>query len=266
MSLTEAEASAAAALTDNIIGDFQKKGGYEHIPVVAEAAAAVAPQPVAATPVVVSSSPTPAAPAADAPPDAEIAPEVPSFEPDLSDELRALLETPDFEAEAEAEITAELEETDPNEYNGNPDQDKKLRALEKRNAWLESQVVAKSRKGWVEENLRAYPLLRTYAKDEVEGFDASSRRAFARQAAELNGRLEKIAKPMLDDIAKLKESLKGEGFLEGKADAKAAFGAPAGDVAGTGASAAHADRLAAAEESGDELTVLKVMLETTPLV
>lgn len=263
MSLTEAESQAAVGVADAILGDFAKKGGYEHVPPVAEAARAAAEAPVAATPEV-SSTPTPAAEAAEpaTPAETPVA-EIPSFEPDIPDDLQELLDTPDFDEEAAAEVAALVEE-DPNQYI-DTDQEKRIRALEKRNAWLEDQVVVKSRKNWVQENLRAYPLLRTYAQDEVEKIDATSRRGFAREAAALNSRLETIAKPMLADIAALKAGLKGEAYQEGKAEAKAAFGDPASELAATGPGADNAAKLAEAEKTGDLKQVFKVMLEAKPL-
>jgi len=274
LSTTEAEAQAVASLTDTIIGDFAKKGGYEHIPVVAEATAVEVPQPVAAAPVQVPNSPVPAAPAAPAPPappaapQTEIVPEVLSFTPDVPEDLQALIDEPDFEEEAAAEVAAKLQ-NQPDEYIDVQQQTAEL-AKDKRIAFLEAQLVAKSRKGWVAENLRAYPLLRTYAKDEVERIDATSRRAFAREAAALNGRLETIAKPMLEDIARLKAETRTEALAESKNEAKARWGNVPGDIGGVGPDTDHDARLAAAEaeaaRTGSTRDIMKVMLEKTPLV
>lgn len=267
MSTTEAESQAAASLAGLIVEDFAKKGGYEHIPAVAEAAST--PEPVAATSPVVSSTPTPAAAAAvETPAPAEVAAptDIPSFEPTIPDELQELLDTPDFEEEAAAEVAIEAEE---DEFL-DTDAAKKQRALEKRNAWLEQQLVQRSRGNWVAENLRAYPLLREYAKAEVEAIDATSRRSFARKASALNAQLEQIAKPMLADIASLKESLKTEAIQEGKQEAKQRWGNVPGDVAGASAGDQQAARLAVAEQNAEKTGSLRetfrVMLEQNPLV
>lgn len=263
MSLTEAESQAAAALTGSILGQLAEDG-YDK---AAELLGADAPaEPVAAAPAVVPSTPAPAAEAA-APPAPPAATEPPpSFEPDIPDDLRELLDTPDFDAEADAEVDAELEALSPDDFSVvDPDQAKRTRALEKRNAWLEERLVERSRGNWVAENLRAYPLLREYAKTEVEAINATSRRGFAREAAALNARLETIAKPMLADIAALRETLKMEAVAQGKTEAAQRWGNVPGDVPGAGASVEHAAELAAAEKTGDLKEVFKVMLKANPL-
>ncbi len=187
------------------------------------------PEVVAAAPAQVSSTSQTAAEAAPeaAAPEAEtVEPEIPSFEPDLPEDLAALLDEPDIDAEVEAEIAAEQNEYD---ENYDPDEARRIKKLEKRAAWLEGQLVAKSRSGWVAENLRAYPLLATYAADDVKAIQATSRRGFAREAAALNERYMRVLKPAIDDIAKAKAALKAEATDEARAEVAQAWGKPIGD-------------------------------------
>lgn len=221
---------------------------------------------VAAEPVV-PSQPTHIAKATDLPdtaatPTVEI-PEVDlDFKPRLNDDLQALLDEPDFDEEASLEVAAELEDGD-YEY-GDPEVAKQLRSLQKRNAHLESQLVAKSRKGWVAENLRAYPLLDKYAADQVQAIAATSRRAFAREAAKLNATYEKALAPALEEIAKAKAALKQQVVTEARDEVKRAWGTPAGDTLPAPAAEAQ-ERLANARKTGKLRDSLKVMLEEKPL-
>jgi hypothetical protein len=144
------------------------------------------------------------------------------FKPRLNDDLQALLDEPDFDEEAALEVAAELEDGE-YEY-GDPEVAKQLRSLQKRNAHLESQLVAKSRKGWVAENLRAYPLLDKYAADQVQAIAATSRRAFAREAAKLNATYEKALAPALEEITKAKAALKQQVVTEARDEVKRAWG------------------------------------------
>lgn len=245
-------AQAAAAVTADILGEFVTKHGDENAarmlhelegtatPDVAPAAqpvsipataAAAAPAPVTATPRV-DHDPEPE-PTDD--PDDLFA--LPSFDPVPDDELDRLLEEPDFDEEAAAEVQAAV---DAGEYDETVDLDAaaKIRAQEKRIQFLEQQIVKKSRKGWVEENLRKYPLLATYARDEVEKIDATSRRAFAREAAKLHDRFSAVAKPLLDDLAKAKAQIKTDATTEARQEVQAAWGKPAVDPAAPAAQAA----------------------------
>lgn len=254
MSVTETE--AAAALTNSILGQLAGDGYDKAAELLQANEPAV--QPVVAAPPVPSSPPA----VADATEPVAEPEALPSFEPDVPEDLQALIDEPDFDEEAAAEVAARLE-TAPDEYLDVEATTADL-SKDKRIAFLEAQLVAKSRKNWIAENLRAYPLLRTYAKDEVEKFTATSRRAFAREAAALNGRLETIAKPMLQDIAALKEGMKGEAIAEGKQEAKKRWGDAPGDVAGTGSAQDHAAELAAAEKTGKLRDIFKVMLKHNP--
>lgn len=213
---------AAAALVPGMVGEL-----VATVPGASDdqLAADLAAQGAAAAPEVVSSSQPQTAPAAAQAPVAapeSVVEEEFDVEPVISDELQALLDEPDFEEEATAEVEAEQE--DWNEDATDPEVAKRLKTLEKRNAWLEEQRVVSERKKWVAENLKAYPLLGRYAADEVGKIGATSRRAFARDAATLNARLTTILKPALDDIEEAKKQLRGEAAQEVRAEYKDAWG------------------------------------------
>lgn len=197
----------------------------------------------------------PSGPAQTAPAQAQAVPaetddewELPSFEPQLTDELRELLDEPDFEEEAALEVAAQVEDSD--DYIDD-EAAKRIKALEKKVEWQEAQLVRANKKKWVAENLRAYPLLATYAKDEVEKIAATSRRGFAREAATLNARFEKIAAPLVADIRKAKESLATEVRQEERQAVQAAWGEPVVGPANVAVEASGASSaMQAARKSG----------------
>lgn len=264
-SLTEEQQSSAAAVAEAILGKAAMNGN-EHAAEVLNAENRVEPVAVAAPEPPVPSRTTPAAEAVAVTEPAVEATAPVSYDPVIPEDLAALLNEPDFEEEAAAEIQAEAEET----FIENPDDAAKLRALEKRNAWLEERVVETSRKNWVAENLRAYPLLREYAKTEVEGIKATSRRGFAREAAALNTRLETIAKPMLADIRAAAATTRQEAVTEGREVARQRWGAPPGGESAVPGDAEYDARVAAAQKvtakTGDLKPLFREMLtEINPL-
>lgn len=226
----------------------------------------VAAVPMTAVPSVPASNDTtePAPPAT-----AEASPSEPfdftSFEPQLPPDLAELLEDepPDFEAEARAEIAAELRAAeDRDEYVEPVDTDlaARLRAAEKRNQFLEGRLVETNRSKWVQENLRAYPLLRDYAKDQVAAITATSRRGFAREAAKLNDQVASIAKPLLDNLKSQLAARGDEITLERRQQVDASWGKPAVDQAATGASADQLARIQNARKSEDLGAVIREMI------
>lgn len=222
----------AAALTNDILGQFARDGDENAMRLLASEEQPHI-QPAASPPPAAEPPPAEAQPEPDQPElvEAAQASEL-DFSPRLSDELQALLDEPDFDEEAAAEIEAALEVGE--ELPDDPAAAKRLRALEKRNEYLEGRLIARERKGWVAENLDAYPLLKSYAKEDVEALVATSRRDFARQAANLNSRLERIVGPALADIAAMRQQQTAEGRAEGRAAAAAAWGAPPADPASGG--------------------------------
>lgn len=234
MSQTET-ARVAADLTAGILGEAAAKfAGDEVGDNAARMLNEMQPQQAAAAPQApapVVSSPTPAAePAPPAPPASEQTEEpdeLPDFTPQLSDEYRALLEEPDFAEEAAAEIDAEQE----NEYNPDLDTDtaRRIRELEKRNAWLEQQTVKANKGKWIAEAERSFPLLKAYAGDELREIQATSRRGFAREAAKLNDRMTRVLTPAIQDLQAAKQQAKTEATTEARQLAAQNWGLPPGE-------------------------------------
>lgn len=263
--MSNAAQEAAAALVPQMVSQL-----VEAMPLASEdvlAADLAAAQSVAAAPETVPSSQPQTAPVAAAPAPAA-APEAPvveeeidlNLDPVIPDDLQALLDEPDFEEEASLEVTSEQDEYD--EDATDPETAKKVRALEKRNAWLEERVVTSERKKWVAENLKAYPLLQRYAPDEVAAIAATSRRAFARQAAGLNGRLATMLKPALDEIADARKLLRGEVSQEVRQEYKEGWGTiTTGPATVPVEQSAYEAELAAARKTGVLANVYTVMMK-----
>lgn len=258
-SLTEEQQSSAAELANAILGTAAANGD-EHAAEVLASEGIVEPVAVAAPVIPAPSRTTPTAEAVVPAVEVVEGTEPVSYDPVIPDDLAALLNEPDFEEEAAAEIAAEAEES----YIEDPDGAAKLRAAEKRIAFLEERVTAASRKNWVAENLRAYPLLREYAKAKVEGIMATSRRGFARECAALNTELEAIAKPMLTDLRAAAAVTKQEAVAEGRAVAQQRWGAVPGGESAVAGDAEYDARVAAAqketEKTGDLSPLFREML------
>lgn len=249
-------AEVAAALTADILGEAVQTlagdpGGDNAARMLAEMG-----QPVAAPQEHVVSSPTLAAEAALAPPappvdppqappaaaEPEPDPEPFSFEPQIDDDYRILLEEPDYEAEAAAEIAAERDEQ---QYDDTFDADTaaQLRAKDKKIAWLEQQNVKANRGKWVAEAERSFPLLKTYAADEVREITATSRRGFAREAQKLNERFSKVLAPALADLQTAKALAKQEAERDARVLAAQQWGLPVTEAAGSPPPSSEQERL-----------------------
>lgn len=222
--MSTAAEEAAAALVPGMVAQL-----VETVPGAPDdvLAADLAARSDAAAPELVPSSqpqtaPEAAAQAPPAPPEPVVEEEF-DLEPVISDELQQLLDEPDFEEEAALEVAASIDDGEI-DYSTDPEVAKRLKTLENRNAWLEQQRVQSEKKKWVAENLKAYPILQRYAADEVAALDATSRRAFARQAAALNDRLAKMVAPALQDIADAKKQLRGEVSQEVRAEYQEGWG------------------------------------------
>lgn len=225
---------------------------------------AAAPESAVATPPLAPSAPAiPQAPVVD---DGPAPFDFTTFEPNLSPDLASLLEDepPDFEAEARAEVAAELqaaEDTGTYYDAADPDLTAQLRAAQKRNEFLESRLVETNKGKWLAENLRAYPLVAQYAKDELEAIQATSRRGFARDAAKVNDRITRIAKPLLDDLQARLAATGEQVTADRRAQVDASWGKPAIDQAATGASSDLLARQQRAIRSGDLGATIQTMIE-----
>jgi hypothetical protein len=249
----EAAAALAPAMAATLVEKMPLEGDDQL------AADVAATQGVEATPPVSSSQPQTAPAAAQATETETPEADELSLDPDIPDDLQALLDEPDFDEEADAEVTAEAEEWDPDATD--PETAKRLRALEKRNKWLEDRVVASDSKKWLAENTKAYPLLARYAPDELQAIKATSRRGFAREAAALNARYAKALTPALQDIAEAKKQLNGEVAKEVRGEYKQAWGEI---TTGPGnvpmEAAAQRKELEAARETGNLSKIVGAMM------
>jgi hypothetical protein len=221
------------------------------------------------------SSPSPAAAAAPAPVPDPAAPEPASeqdpsalldFTPQPDDELDALLAEAAIDDEVDAEVAAEEAEYG---ESYDPDEARRLKTLEKRNAHLEKELVRASKGKWVAENLRKYPLLETYFADEVKGIEATSRRGFAREAQRMNDTYAKaLAKP-LADIDALRAGTATVARAEARAEAAQQWGAPttdpAGSVAAETAAAVDAELQAARARNASLHERLAIMAKGKPI-
>lgn len=227
--MPDAAKEAAAALAPAMLAELAEKiplpPGQEDR--LADDLAAAMGQGVVAQPAVVASTPqpAPAAPVADTDDGEDDEFVVPTFEPDLDDEYRELIEAPDFAAEAAAEVNARLEDDDNDDYT-DPESAKQLLELQKRNQWLEQQVVRASRPKWIEEAKQRFPDLARFSPETLNGIDASSRRAFARKAAQANQEFARMAKPFLDQLAEARQQAAVEAKTDARVEAKAAWGVP----------------------------------------
>lgn len=226
-------------------------------------AGVAAPSAAPTTPA--ASAPTPAAIEAQPEPELVAEPETPTFRSRWDDDARALLEEPDFEEEARVEVAAELEDGDGEYEYTDPQVAARIRALEKRNAFLESQNIAKSKKGWVEEAKRGCPDLARWLPGRIEGIDASSRRAFLREAERRNLEAQQIFGPTLAKLEADRAAIAADAVAAARAEVAAAWGRPAADTLPPTAAAA-AEALAKARAKGDLEGAIKALMQDNPVL
>lgn len=231
--MSEAAKEAAAALAPDMLAELVEK-----MPLTPSDRAAVGGDPLAESLAAAQGDRVEAQPEAASQPQATAVAEpvvvedgteyqfvVPTFEPDLDEEYRELLEAPDFEEEAAAEVNARLD-NDENEDYTDPETAKEMLKLQKRNEWLEQQVIRASKPKWVAEARKMFPDLAKYAPGEIEKIAATSRRGFAREAANLNTRFAAVAKPLIDELTAQKNVVFAQARDEGKAESQASWGTP----------------------------------------
>lgn len=149
-----------------------------------------------------------------------------NLDPEVPDDIRALVDEPDFEAEAEEEIAASVEEEwdeDGQDEYVDPrlaEERKKRVAAEKKAAHYEQLRVKAERTKWEDEAAKFYPLA------DVKKIDATSRRAFLRAA---KSRHEETKPFVLRGIESHKQDLQAEfdaKYAEAKAELERAWGRP----------------------------------------
>lgn len=152
--------------------------------------------------------------------------EVPEISWETPAELQELLEAPDFEDDDEDELRVTDEPSlVSNTWDEEEDPEKaalqrKIAKLEKKAAWAEEQKIKASRRGWADEARKYFQF------SNPDLIEAKSRRAFLKQAQAQHEAVAKVAKPVFDQIAELKQKAKEEALAEARAEAEQRWGAP----------------------------------------
>lgn len=212
MSLTEAESQAAATVAQALMNDF----------IGAPAPAVEAPEAVvpASSPVVDDT-----VEAAE-----EVAP-APSFEydPEVPEDILAELNEAEIDDEVEREIAARPAPAGEEDlayyaegYAEGEDQDAmRLRIkLRKRNEYLEAQLAKTKSVTWKAEALKYFPL----SKHAVDDINATSRRAFLKQAKAEHERILPHVQSVLSEAKGFVDAEKAAARAEGKTAAAEAYG------------------------------------------
>lgn len=263
--MDDAQAAALATLTGQMFAEPIATGEV----VVTDPEPPAAPVAVVevAAPAMVKPTPgPPPVPIALTPEEPELAapPEnVPTFKPRLDEDQQAFLDEPDFDAEAAAEVAAEVD-SEEYEYD-DPEVQARLRALEKRNQFLEGQVVAKSRKGWVEEAKRAYPDLARLIPGEIEAIGATSRRAFLRAADAANTKYATVLGPTLAKLEAERAAIASGAVEVARTEVANAWGKPSSDTL-PAAAVAEKEALDKARATGGLEGAIKELMKTTPVL
>lgn len=130
-----------------------------------------------------------------------------------------------------------------------------LAKLKKQNEHLAREASGAKLESWRKKYKEMYPLA------NVDEIDATSRRAFEKQAVKSHNANYKILEPQLKELAEAWEKVKGAATAEGRAAAAAAFGKP---TAGPGIVplevSAQTEDLVAARKTGDLKKVIGVLM------
>ena len=178
---------------------------------------------------------------------------VPTYEPEVPQDILDGLEEPDFTALAEEEVT---NDEDLNYEDGDTEERKARIAAEKRVAWLEGRIVDQNRAKWEAESIKYFPL----SEHKIKDIKADSRRAFMREAKAAHEAVLPYVKPLIDQLTAAKDAAKAEGALEGRQEAANAWGTP---TVGPGSvpvlAGAQNHELNEARKSGKLENVIRVM-------
>src|SRR6185369_9739560 len=79
---------------------------------------------------------------------------------------------------------------------------------------------------------RSFPLLATYAAEDIDAIEATSRRGFAREAAKLNDKYTRVLGPALKDLAAAKALAKTDAQAEARTMAQNQWGVPVAEAGG----------------------------------
>ena len=183
----------------------------------------------------------------------QVATPVPTYEPEVPQDILDELSEPDFTAEAEVEVN---EDEDLSFEDGDTEERKARIAAEKRVAWLEGRIVDQNRAKWEAESIKYFPL----SEHKIKEIKADSRRAFLREAQKAHDAVLPYVKPLVDQLTAAREAAKAEGTQEGRVEAANAWGSP---TVGPGSvpvlAGAQNHELNEARKSGNLAKVISVM-------
>ena len=151
--------------------------------------------------------------------------EVPEIAWETPEELKELLEAPDFDEEEEVEEfegEGNAAPTFEDEYE-DPEKEKLRKQLlkaQKKLAWAEEQKAKASQKAWADEARKYFQF------SNPDLIQAKSRRAFLKQAQAQHEAVAKVAKPVFDQLEELKAKAKEEALAEARAEAAQRWGSP----------------------------------------
>ena len=153
--------------------------------------------------------------------------EIPEINWETPEELREVLEAPDFDEDDEPELDLSAQhESDEYEDEEKAALRRQLAKAQKKLAWAEEQKAKASRKAW-EDEARKY-----FQFSNPTLIEAKSRRQFLKQAQAQHEAVARVAKPVFDQLTELKEKAKAEALAEARAEAAQRWGSP---ISGPGA-------------------------------
>ena len=147
-----------------------------------------------------------------------------SFEidPELPDDVKALVDEPDFEEQAEAELALEEPDDDDDDYVDPEVRDlrKQLKVAQKKAEHFESLRLRADRSKWETEAAKFFP----FANPDT--IAADSRRGFLREAKAQHEQIKAAVQPVLAQYKADRETIRAELEAEVRAEISAAWGKP----------------------------------------
>jgi len=246
LSLTEAESQAAADVAQALMNDFI--GAPAPVVEAPEAVVVPASSPVVDDTVEAVEETAPAT-------SFEYAPEVP-------EDILAELNLAEIDDEVERELSTRVPDED--EYGVVEDEDavRERITLQKRNQYLEAELAKTKSTSWKAEAEKYFPL----AKSSLDDIQATSRRAYLRQAKAKHEEILPHVQSVLSEAKQFVEEAKAAAKAEGKTAAAAAYGKPLSgpDVNEIDQAAANSNLTLAREEAkrtGSLVNVFKRLMD-----
>lgn len=144
------------------------------------------------------------------------------IDPELPDDVKALVDEPDFEEEAEVELSAE-EPDDDDDYEYDEEKrelKKQLKIAQKKAEHFEKLRLQADRSKWEAEAEKFFPFA------DPQAIQADSRRAFLRQAKAQHEQIKTAVQPVIDKFQADRETIRAELEAEIRAEVTAAWGRP----------------------------------------